>query len=202
MKHVNSAENVKGFIGFRIVILFVFIFVALLGGSIYFGLIPVQINGYNFGSDSKDGVFDGEGADREFINSFESGNSTSPSLRKDDLTDIYSLLDAGTLVTGIITGVDSTSGTMDIKLESGDLYTLRTYSFSDYLLRVSFETSTSSNRVLVLSANTNSEVPVLTKVFASDIATALNKQVSIKYYDDQSYQLKKVVKFVGVFFNE
>jgi len=202
MKHVNSAENVKGFIGFRIVILFVFIFVALLGGSIYFGLIPVGITGYNFGSGSKNENQNTVSADRDFINSFESSDSISPSSRKDDITDIYTLLDAETLVAGVVTSVDHTNGTMDLKLENGDLYTLRTFSFSDYLLRVSFENNTSSDRVLVLSSDTSSEVPILTKVFASDLSKTLNKQVSLKYYEDQSYQLKKVVKFVGVFFNE
>lgn len=197
MRKINASDEVKGYIGYRIVILFVFFFVAILAGLVYFDLLPKNLSKFNVFKNSKSPT---DSVKSDFEKAFES----TPSETRETVVD-NSLLQAAVVkdneIKAKVTAVDKDLG--KVFLSSGDkVYVVTVASLKDFEYALTHP-DTASADVVVLSKKVgmlNEIQPEYSVRFMSDTPELLNKDVLVGYNYQYSPELDKVGRMLTIYY--
>ncbi len=205
MRRTDPSDNLKGFIGFRIVILFVLIFVALLLGVLYFKLLPTSITSLFNSKVAEEKKLESINNEKiaEFTKSFESSPSENSPTQYEllYLTNLLDSLEEKEKLTAQVVTHSEDLMQVTLKISDGTVIQLPVYSSTDYYQRLAFPDSYLNEQILlVFNKEVGQPVKLQEKVFVGAKTNLVGKDVEIKYFNDLSNQDNKLVKFVGVFY--
>jgi len=189
--------NLKGFIGFRIVILFVFLMLALLLGLVYFRVIDVAY--FNFVPNSVTAnIPDGSQLVMEMNKSNESTQSNNFNF-VEDIAVLRESLQTSTSIEGNVKSYDNDRIT--ISSSDGNIYSLVPYSFDDYITTLSSPNPVQQNLLIIQVDNfDNPENVLYTNIYRDSASDLVGKMVKFIEYSVTSRSTGLTTKFVSVIY--
>jgi len=198
MKNAPADDNLKGFIGFRIVILIVFVFVALLGGLVYFKIIKLSGNPFYSLFQNDITLPDQENLVSDLNKTAES-SETYNSKQVYDINELVNQLKLSSRIEATLVSYENDR--LELKTSDAD-YLLVPYNFADYVQVMSFPSSNVEKQLLVLKV-TNADDPskiLYEPLFEKDLQQVVSKKVFLSFYDTYTHDGKEQVQFVGVMY--
>ncbi len=189
--------NLKGFIGFRIIILFVFLMMALLLGLVYFRIIDITYLNFVPRSVSKD-IPDGSQLILEMNKSIETTQSSNFNF-VDDISLLKESLQTSTSIEGNVKSYENDR--LTISSSDGNIYSLIPYSFDDYITTLSSTNPVQQNLLLVQVDNWDSPESVLyTNIYKDSAGVLVGRMVKFVEYSVTSRSTGITTKFVSVIY--